>query len=222
MKIKCKNLQKTFRSDNQIKSKVINNLSFSLNSSESMAIFGPSGVGKSTLINLLTGLDSPDKGDIYYDNLCFSQLNQDQKTRFRLNNISIIFQNFNLLADFNVLENVMLPLRYQGHGKKDSFLTASDILEKVNLKEKFDCSINTLSGGETQRVGIARALAMKPKIIFADEPTGNLDTESSKKILSEIIDICSLEKITLFFASHDNNLLEKITNSRELNNGTFI
>ncbi len=223
MKINCEKISKSFENDTEDKkNNIIKDLSFTLDSSDSLAVFGPSGVGKSTLINILTGLDNPDKGDIFYDDVCFTKMNYSDKTKFRLKNISIIFQNFNLLNDFNVLENITLPLRYQGSNKKNSNQIAYEVLEKLNLESKYNARIDTLSGGEAQRVSIARALAMKPKIIFADEPTGNLDTNSSNIVISEIMKICDREKITLVIVSHDSGVLKKISHKKEMKDGVFI
>ena len=120
MKITCKNISKSYEVGSTKKRNVLNDLSFTLDKGSSLSISGPSGTGKSTLLNLLSGLDKPDNGVIYFDNICFSELSNNEKIKFRLKNISLIFQSNNLLNDFNVIENITLPLRYKGYTKKDS------------------------------------------------------------------------------------------------------
>ena len=172
MKIKCKEIFKKYKNYNA--KSVINGASFELESGNSLSISGPSGVGKSTLLNVLAGIDEVDKGEIFFDDVSFTNLSDSNKTLFRLNNISHIFQSPNLLMDFNVTENIMIPLIYQGNTKHKSKSLAIQCLEEVNLIEHLNSPVSILSGGEAQRVGIARAMAMKSKIILADEPTGIL------------------------------------------------
>ena len=145
-----------------------------------------------------------------------------QKTKFRLENISLVFQSHNLLKDFSVCENILLPLMYKGLSKKQAKKTALESLERVNMINHESSSISTLSGGEAQRVGIARAIAMKSKIILADEPTGNLDTESSISIMSYLTKVCSEKNITLIVVSHDNNILGLLKNVKKLIDGKII
>ena len=223
MKINCKNISKSYLNVNSnTRNIVINNTSLSLESGDSFAITGPSGVGKSTLLNIISGLDYQDTGEIFFDNLCFSDLSTSDKTKFRLQNISLVFQSHNLLKDFNVNENILLPLMYKGLSEKQAKKRAKESLERVNMINHESSSISTLSGGEAQRVGIARAISMKSKIIIADEPTGNLDNESSISILSYLIDVCSENNITLIVASHDNNILSLFKNIKKLIDGKII
>ena len=223
MKINCKNISKSyFNYNSNSKNIVINDTSLLLESGDSLAITGPSGVGKSTLLNIISGLDYQDNGEIFFDDLCFSSLSASQKTRFRLENISLVFQSHNLLKDFNVCENILLPLMYKGLSKKQAKKTAFESLELVNMINHESSSISTLSGGEAQRVGIARAIAMKSKIILADEPTGNLDTESSISIMSYLTKVCSEKNITLIVVSHDNNILGLLKNIKKLIDGKII
>ncbi len=223
MKINCKNISKSyFNHNSNSKNIVINDTSLLLESGDSLAITGPSGVGKSTLLNIISGLDYQDNGEIFFDDLCFSDLSVLQKTKFRLENISLVFQSHNLLKDFNVCENILLPLMYKGLSKKQAKKIAFESLELVNMINHESSSISTLSGGEAQRVGIARAMAMKSKIILADEPTGNLDTESSISIMSYLTKVCSEKNITLIVVSHDNNILGLLKNVKKLTNGKII
>ncbi len=223
MKINCKNISKSyFNYNSNSKNIVINDTSLLLESGDSLAITGPSGVGKSTLLNIISGLDYQDNGEIFFDNLCFSNLSAYEKTKFRLENISLVFQSHNLLKDFSVCENILLPLMYKGLSKKQAKKTALESLERVNMINHESSSISTLSGGEAQRVGIARAIAMKSKIILADEPTGNLDTESSISIMSYLTKVCSEKNITLIVVSHDNNILGLLKNVKKLIDGKII
>jgi ABC-type lipoprotein export system ATPase subunit len=223
MKVICKNISKSYQDSLVVTRRdVLQDISFDLDSGDSLSISGPSGAGKSTLLNIISGLDDADNGNIYFDKLCFSNLTTLEKTKFRLQNISLVFQSFNLLKDFNVLENVMLPLIYKGLSKKDSKEYAMSALDSVDLSNFKLSSVNTLSGGEAQRVGIARALAMKAKIILADEPTGNLDKDTSNLILNNLVDVCRLNKISLIVVSHDDTVLSKLNTSRKIVDGKFI
>jgi ABC-type lipoprotein export system ATPase subunit len=223
MRVVCKKISKSYQDSSVVARRdVLRDISFDLDSGDSLSISGPSGVGKSTLLNIISGLDDADNGNIYFDKLCFSNLTTPEKTKFRLQNISLVFQSFNLLKDFNVLENVMLPLTYKGLSKKDSKEYALSALDAVDLSNFRLSSVNTLSGGEAQRVGIARALAMNAKIILADEPTGNLDKETSNLILNNLVDVCRVNKISLIVVSHDDTVLSKLNTNRKIVDGKFI
>jgi ABC-type lipoprotein export system ATPase subunit len=223
MKMSCKNIFKSYQDSlDSIERDVLRDISFTLDSGNSLSISGPSGAGKSTLLNIISGLDDADTGDIYFDNLCFSSLTNSEKTKFRLQNISLVFQSFNLLKDFNVLENIMLPLIYKGLSKKDSKEYAMAALDCVDLSNFKLSSVNTLSGGEAQRVGIARALAMNAKIILADEPTGNLDKDTSNLIINNLVDVCRVNKISLIIVSHDDTVLSRLNTNRKIIDGKFI
>ena len=223
MKVICKNISKSYQDSLVVARRdVLRDISFNLDSGDSLSISGPSGAGKSTLLNIISGLDDADDGNVYFDKLCFSNLTSPEKTKFRLQNISLIFQSFNLLKDFNVLENVMLPLIYKGLSKKDSKEYALSAFNAVDLSNFILSSVNTLSGGEAQRVGIARALAMNAKIILADEPTGNLDKDTSNLILNNLVDVCRLNKISLIVVSHDDTVLSKLNTNRKIVDGKFI
>jgi len=222
MKISCKNISKSYKVGRAKKRNVLNDLSFTLNLGSSLSISGPSGTGKSTLLNILSGLDNPDNGVIYFNNICFSKLSNNEKTKFRLKNISLIFQSNNLLRDFNVIENITLPLRYKGYTKKARENYAMKSLEIVNLTYAKYFPVMNLSGGESQRVGIARALAMNSKVILADEPTGNLDKDTSLSIMNNLVDICRDNQVTLITVSHDETILSLADNSKMIINGELI
>ncbi len=220
MKITCKDITKSYSKN--IINNVIDRLSFDLASGESMAISGPSGVGKSTLLNLLSGLDNVDKGKIWFDDVELTRMPNKEKIFFRLNNISLIFQTPNLLKDFNVIENIMIPIRYKGISKIQSKDIGDRVLKEVGLFDIREKPISLLSGGEAQRVGIARAMAMESKIILADEPTGNLDTENSKLVMNHLIDICKKHSTTLIVVTHDKEVISQLNNVVQMKDGIFI
>ncbi len=220
MKITCQDITKSYSKN--IINNVIDRLSFDLPSGESMAISGPSGVGKSTLLNLLSGLDNVDKGKIWFDDVELTRMPNKEKIFFRLNNISLIFQTPNLLKDFNVIENIMIPIRYKGISKIKSIDIGDRVLKEVGLFDIREKPISLLSGGEAQRVGIARAMAMESKIILADEPTGNLDTENSKLVMNHLIDICKKHSTTLIVVTHDKEVISQLNNVVQMKDGIFI
>ena len=220
MKITCQDITKSY--SKKIINNVIDRLSFDLASGESMAISGPSGVGKSTLLNLLSGLDNVDKGKIWFDDVELTRMPNKEKIFFRLNNISLIFQTPNLLKDFNVIENIMIPIRYKGISKIKSIDIGDRVLKEVGLFDIREKPISLLSGGEAQRVGIARAMAMESKIILADEPTGNLDTENSKLVMNHLIDICKKHSTTLIVVTHDKEVIIQLNNVVQMKDGIFI
>ena len=219
MKITCQDIIKSYSKNIN---NVIDGLSFDLASGESMAISGPSGVGKSTLLNLLSGLDNVDKGKIWFDDVELTRMPNKEKIFFRLNNISLIFQTPNLLKDFNVIENIMIPIRYKGISKIKSIDIGDRVLKEVGLFDIREKPISLLSGGEAQRVGIARAMAMESKIILADEPTGNLDTENSKLVMNHLIDICKKHSTTLIVVTHDKEVISQLNNVVQMKDGRFI
>ena len=220
MKITCQDITKSYSKN--IINNVVDRLSFDLASGESMAISGPSGVGKSTLLNLLSGLDNVDKGKIWFDDVELTRMPNKEKIFFRLNNISLIFQTPNLLKDFNVIENIMIPIRYKGISKIQSKDIGDRVLKEVGLFDIKEKPISLLSGGEAQRVGIARAMAMESKIILADEPTGNLDTENSKLVMNHLIDICKKHSTTLIVVTHDKEVISQLNNVVQMKDGIFI
>ena len=220
MKIICQDITKSYSKN--LTNNVIDRLSFDLASGESMAISGPSGVGKSTLLNLLSGLDNVDKGKIWFDDVELTRMPNKEKIFFRLNNISLIFQTPNLLKDFNVIENIMIPIRYKGISKIKSIDIADRVLKEVGLFDIREKPISLLSGGEAQRVGIARAMAMESKIILADEPTGNLDTENSKLVMNHLIEICKKHSTTLIVVTHDKEVISQLNNVVQMKDGIFI
>ena len=187
---------------------LFNNLSISIKQGELVALVGPSGSGKSSLLHILALLDEPSKGKIRIDNQDTINLSNNQKDELRRSYISIIFQDNNLLTDFNALENVMMPLIIKGMRRKEILKKAERVLKDVKILNRSNHFPNELSGGEQQRVAIARALIAETKIILADEPTGNLDHKTSKEIFSLFLKLKKLKK-TIIFATHNRELANR-------------
>jgi len=181
--IEIKKLKKEFKNNNLVV-KVLNNVNINIESGKLVALVGPSGSGKSTFLHLLALLDEPTKGKIFLFGNSTANISEDKKNKIIKNYISIIFQNNNLLSDFTALENVAMPLIIKNQNYKNSIEKAKKVLAKVNLSHRLNYFPSDLSGGEQQRVAIARSLAADTKIILADEPTGNLDYKTSNEVFS--------------------------------------
>ena len=186
---------------------ILRGIDLEIKRGETAAIVGTSGSGKSTLLGLLAGLDSPSGGDIYLDDTNIVQLDEDERAELRSQKVGFVFQSFQLLPALTALENVMLPLELAG--RDDARVMAEDYLARVGLGERLHHYPRTLSGGEQQRVAIARAFAAKPLILFADEPTGNLDTATGAKIVELLFGLNEEEGTTLVLVTHDNTLADR-------------
>ena len=186
---------------------ILRGIDLEIKRGETAAIVGTSGSGKSTLLGLLAGLDSPSGGDIYLDDTNIVQLDEDERAVLRSQKVGFVFQSFQLLPALTALENVMLPLELAG--RDDARAMAEDYLARVGLGERLHHYPRTLSGGEQQRVAIARAFAAKPLILFADEPTGNLDTATGAKIVELLFGLNEEEGTTLVLVTHDNTLADR-------------
>ena len=201
--LNVKNLEKVYKSGEK-ELKVLDNISFSIQAGDTFAIVGPSGSGKTTLLGLCAGLDQSDHGEI---ELCGTQINtlgEDERALLRNREVGFIFQDFQLLPTLTALENVTVPLELKGIKKPEQI--AKDLLEKVGLADRTDHYPSQLSGGEQQRVALARAFSNKPKILFADEPTGNLDAETSEKVVQLLFDLNKEAGTTLVIVTHDMEL----------------
>ena len=188
------------------KVRALNGVSFKVYEGEFCAIVGTSGSGKSTLLNMLAGLEKPTKGQIVIAGHHIEKMNESKLVRFRRQNVGFIFQSFNLLGTMNALENVALPLSFQGMPKMIRLKKAMKMLKLVGLKEHAFHKPNQMSGGQQQRVGMARALVVNPKIMFADEPTGNLDSRTSKEMMDLMRRVVNEQKKTLVMVTHDDSL----------------
>ncbi|MEY3644277.1 MAG: hypothetical protein RLZZ207_972 [Bacteroidota bacterium] len=200
------NVSKTYQSGSR-KLTVLDQVTFSIQAGETIAIVGPSGSGKTTLLGLCAGLDSSSTGSVVLNGESLENLNEDQRAAVRNRDVGFIFQNFQLLPTLTALENVMVPLELKK--RKDAKEKAMELLDKVGLKDRATHYPTQLSGGEQQRVSIARAFANAPKILFADEPTGNLDTETGTMIENLIFDLNKEQGTTLVLVTHDLELAAK-------------
>ena len=197
-----KNLYKFYQARSE-KVHALDGLDFEINKGEFCAIIGPSGSGKSTLLNMLAGLEKPSRGEIIINGKHIEKLNENQLVRFRRDHIGFIFQSYNLLQTMNAVENVAMPLMFRGVAKAKRTAIAKEYLRLVGLEKYMYHKGNAMSGGQQQRVGIARALAMQPDIIFADEPTGNLDTKTTAEVLELMQKIVKEKHQTLIMVTHD-------------------
>lgn len=186
--------------------KALNGVSFDINEGEFCAIVGTSGSGKSTLLNMLAGLEKPTRGEIYMAGERIEKMNEEQLVRFRREHVGFVFQSFHLLDTLNSVENVALPLSFKGIGKTKREKTAAVMLRRLGLEEHMYHRPSQMSGGQQQRVGVARALVTDPQIIFADEPTGNLDSHTSKSVMQLMQSVVRKQKCTLVMVTHDREL----------------
>ena len=202
--INVDNLKKTYYMGNQSLD-ALSGVTFEITKGEYVAIMGPSGSGKSTLMNIIGCLDSPTKGTYSLNNKEVSQMSDDELSKIRNTEIGFVFQNFSLLPRSSALENVMLPLQYAGISLSERKTIALDALEKVELLDRKDHKPSELSGGQQQRVAIARALVNNPSILFADEPTGNLDSQTGMKVL-DIFKRLNENGQTIILITHENEV----------------
>lgn len=200
--------------------KILNNLYITINKGDSIAITGKSGSGKTTLLNIIGGLTKFDSGTLIFENKNLSKLNIDELSKYRKDNIGFVTQSFNLLDDRNVFENVALPLYYDKVSKLEIRKRVKWALEKVNMVKFINSDINKLSGGEKQRIAIARAIIKRPKLILADEPTGSLDEDTENEIL-EIFDNLKKSGTTLVIVTHDYNVANHCDNIYTLRDGNL-
>ncbi|MBA4697851.1 MAG: ABC transporter ATP-binding protein [Ruminococcus sp.] len=203
--IEVRNLYKLYRVGDSVV-RALNGVDFEINEGEFCAIVGTSGSGKSTLLNMLAGLEKPTKGEVVISGQHMEDLKEDGLVKFRRENVGFIFQSFHLIGTMNALENVALPLTFRGEAKSSRLKKADEMLNLVNLKKHKKHLPNQMSGGQQQRVGVARALVVNPRIIFADEPTGNLDSHTSEEVMKLMQQVVWEQKKTLVMVTHDNHL----------------
>lgn len=216
--IKLNNLSKTFLKDgNRIE--VLKDLNLNITRGQSLAILGVSGAGKSTLIHILGTLDHPTSGTVLFDDINVFEWNEKKLAEFRNRKIGFVFQFHNLLPEFNSVENTMMPALIRGLPNREAKERAEVILNEVGLGHRLTHKPGELSGGEQQRVAVARALIMEPEIILADEPTGNLDTETGKKIEDLIVKFNQSKNITLIVVTHNKSLASRMSQSIGLRDG---
>lgn len=216
--LEVKNLTKIFSSGGR-SLKVLDNVGFSVSSGSTCSIVGPSGSGKTTLLGLCAGLDKPSSGTVFIKEKEISRLTEEELSIFRNRNIGFVFQSFQLISTLTAIENVMVPLELRNESYRDVEEKAEILLEKTGLKDRMTHYPSQLSGGEKQRVGIARAFIHNPDILFADEPTGNLDGETSEHIEELLFDLNSEQGTTLIIVTHDIELANKCARTISLKSG---
>ena len=203
--LKIENLYKIYPIGKE-KVVALGGLNLEIEKGQICCILGTSGSGKSTLLNQLAGLEKPTKGRVLIGNVNISALSEGQLAKFRQKNVGFIFQSYNLLQSYSALENVAMPLMFRGIGKRLRNRRAKVILKQVGLGKRMHHKPAQMSGGQQQRVGIARAFVAKPKIVFADEPTGNLDTKTTKEVMELMVRLCRKNNQTLVLVTHDREL----------------
>lgn len=219
--LEIKELTKVFKSGDHSLT-VLDNLSFSVERGISCAIVGPSGSGKTTLLGLCAGLDNPTSGSVSLNDTVISSLSESELTSIRNTEIGFVFQSFQLISTLTALENVMVPVELRGVPFKKVKTKALELLESVGLEDRTHHYPNQLSGGEQQRVGLARAFIHEPSILFADEPTGNLDDETSASIEQLLFDLNKQQGTTLIIVTHDMKLAQKCDRIIRLKRGTVF
>ena len=216
--LEVQNLYRKFQSGSKVLT-VVNDINFSIPKGISCAIVGPSGSGKTTLLGLCAGLDRPTSGSVLLNEIPLNPLNEDERAEVRNRHVGFVFQTFQLVPTLTALENVMVPLELRGEASKEVRKRAEELLENVGLGDRQHHYPSQLSGGEQQRVAIARAFINQPKILFADEPTGNLDTETGEHIERLIFDLNEQQGTTLIMVTHDLELAKKCDRIIRLKNG---
>ncbi len=217
--LEVKNLTKTYNSGNK-KLTVLDNVSFKIGQGETFSIVGPSGSGKTTLLGLCAGLDRATSGSVALNGVVLDTLNEDQRASVRNQHVGFIFQNFQLIPTLTALENVMVPLELRG--ERNIKKRSMELLERVGLAARHDHYPTQLSGGEQQRISLARAFSNNPTILFADEPTGNLDEETGQKVEQLIFDLNKESGTTLVMVTHDLDLAQKTQHIIRLKGGKLV
>jgi putative ABC transport system ATP-binding protein len=197
----------------------LHGISLDIHAGEFLAVWGPSGSGKSSLMNIIGLIDSPTAGEVHFEEQDTGMLADDELTEFRAHKIGFVFQNFNLVPVLSALENVMLPLQIQGVAEQPAIERAAAALSDVGLKRFGNSLPDKLSGGQRQRVAIARALVVEPKLVIADEPTANLDSENSRMVVNLMREMNRARKVTFVFTTHDQRLLDHVDRKILLRDG---
>jgi lipoprotein-releasing system ATP-binding protein len=217
--LKTENIFKSFQTTKKVSLNVLKGISLEIQKEKITIIVGSSGAGKSTLLHLLGGLDRPDSGEVIYDDKNIFNYSDDKLANFRNKNVGFVFQFHHLLPEFNALENVMIPQLIEGKSLQTAKVRSEELLKTVGLTERLDHKPAELSGGEQQRVAVARALANNPKIIFADEPTGNLDSVNSEEIHKLILNLKLNLGVTFVIVTHNQNLVNLADQIYEIKDG---
>jgi lipoprotein-releasing system ATP-binding protein len=218
--LQIEDIHKSFENNGQI-IQVLKGINLQVSPGESLAIIGPSGAGKSTLLNIMGTLEPPSKGKVFFKSSDVYQMDEMRLSKIRNREIGFVFQLHHLLPEFNAEENTMIPALISGHGKRESAEMASAILSQVGLRDRMGHRVGELSGGEQQRVAIARALIMGPKLLLADEPTGNLDKVTGGDITKLLLYLNKSKGLALVIATHNLELAHQMSRQFQLVDGRF-
>lgn len=219
--IEVKNLEKTYN-DSEVKVRAVRGVDLMIEEGEFTAIVGPSGSGKTTFLNMLGGLDKPTAGTIKIGGTDIGNLSNSEMVDFRLHNIGFVFQAYNLIPVLTARENTEFVMHMQKRPKEERDKRVKELLSAVGLGDRIDSRPNRLSGGQQQRVAVARALASKPKFVLADEPTANLDSESTRNLLDIMQKLNKDESITFVFSTHDQRVVDKARRVIKLDDGKIV
>ena len=219
--IETQKLKKTYK-QGSLKVKAVDNVNLKISDGEFTAVVGPSGSGKTTLLNCIGGLDIPTSGEVIIDGEVISSYSSDKMIKFRLNNIGFVFQAYNLIPVLTAKENIEMVMLMQGYNKQEMDERSIDLLNEVGMENMSKRRPAELSGGQQQRVAVARALASKPKFILADEPTANLDSKSTAKLLDIMSRLNKQENITFVFSTHDQRVIDRARRVVTLEDGKII
>ena len=218
--LSCKNINKSY-SDGNNKINVLNNVNLNISEGETLAIIGASGSGKSTLLHVLSSLDKADSGNIEIGGELISSFDENRLCQIRLHKIGFIYQFHHLINELSVKENIALPLLIADKNKSEIEKITDEVIDQIGMKKRKDFQIDKLSGGERQRVAIARSIVHNPSILFADEPTGNLDKNNANNIFSLLSDLISYNKSILIMATHDLEIASKLNEVLKIDGGNL-
>ncbi len=219
--LSVRNLEKCFKKG-KAELQILKGISIDVEKSEKVGIVGVSGAGKTTFLQIIGTLDKPTRGEVLFDGLDVFSLSAPELAIFRRKNVGFVFQSYNLLPEFNAVENVMLPLMIGGFSRKDALERASHLLTRVGLKERLLHRVGELSGGEQQRVAISRAIALGPNLILADEPTGNLDKKTGEMVIDLLKEVVSHEGATLIMVTHNEQLIANFDRQLQIDDGRVM
>ncbi len=220
--INCKDLLKVYNIGAPNECKAVNGVNITIQLGEFASLIGPSGSGKSTLLNLISCLDTPTSGEVYIEGIGISKLDGNAKAKLRREKLGFIFQQFNLIPTMTTAENVELPMRFKGLGSSERKKRVHNLLDLVGLDDKYGNRPTELSGGQQQRVAVARSLANDPKIILADEPTGNLDQKTGMKIIELLMRLNKEEDKTLIIVTHDPKIAKTAKRTIKIVDGMIV
>ena len=202
--------------------RILNNLNFTIEGNQTLAILGASGSGKSTLLSIMAGLDPDYEGSVKLLGHELKDMSEDQRSSLRKNNVGFVFQSFLLIPELNAIENICLPLEISGKMSSRELEKANLLLEKIGLKDRSNHYPSTLSGGEQQRIALARAFVMEPKILFLDEPTGSLDSENGQRVVELLFDLNTEFGTTIIMVTHDTDISQQCDKVLVLKSGMLV